>query len=82
LMANPVHLLITPHNNQSLGKAMQMLGRYTMCNTRIIATGALFEGCYKATLIDSENNLLTCMRYIELNPVRAGMITDPADYPW
>jgi putative transposase len=63
---------------------MQMLGRYYVqyfnyCYQR---TGTLWEGRYKATLIDSEAYLLTCMRYIELNPVRAGMVIDPADYPW
>ena len=84
LMTNHVHLLITPHLEQSLGKAMQMLGRYYVqyynyCYQR---TGTLWEGRYKATLIDSESYLLTCMRYIELNPVRAGMVIDPADYPW
>jgi len=84
LMTNHVHLLITPHLEQSLGKAMQMLGRYHVqyynyCYQR---TGTLWEGRYKATLIDSEAYLLTCMRYIELNPVRAGMVIDPADYPW
>ena len=81
-MTNHVHLLITPHLEQSLGKAMQMLGRYyvqyyNFCYRR---TGTLWEGSYKATLIDSEAYLLTCMRYIELNPVRAGMVIDPADY--
>jgi hypothetical protein len=45
-------------------------------------TGALFEGRYKATIIHSESYLLTCMRYIELNPVRAGMADGPAGYPW
>lgn len=84
LMTNHVHLLITPHREQSLGKAMQMLGRYYVqyynyCYRR---TGTLWEGRYKATLIDSEAYLLTCMRYIELNPVRAGMVIDPSDYPW
>jgi putative transposase len=52
---------------------------YNYCYRR---TGKLWEGRYKATLIDSEAYLLTCMRYIELNSVRAGMVTDPADYPW
>ena len=84
LMTNHVHLLITPHLEQSLGKAMQMLGRYYVqyynyCYRR---TGTLWEGRYKATLIDSESYLLTCMRYIEMNPLRAGMVNDPADYPW
>jgi putative transposase len=84
LMTNHVHLLITPHQEQSLPKAMQMLGRYYVqyynhCYRR---TGTLWEGRYKATLIDSEAYLLTCMRYIELNPVRAGMVTHPSEYPW
>ena len=84
LMTNHVHLLITPHFEQSLGKTMQMLGRYYVqyynyCYRR---TGTLWEGRYKATLIDSEAYLLTCMRYIELNPVRAGIAVDPSDYPW
>lgn len=84
LMTNHVHLLMTPHAEQSIGKALQMLGRYYVqyynyCYRR---TGTLFEGRYKATLVDSESYLLTCMRYIELNPVRAGMTDDPAGYPW
>ncbi|MGC2047550.1 MAG: transposase, partial [Gallionella sp.] len=84
LMTNHVHLLITPHEEQSLSKALQMLGRYYVqyynhCYQR---TGTLWEGRYKATLIDSEAYLLTCMRYIELNPVRAGMVAHPSEYPW
>lgn len=84
LMTNHVHLLITPHEQQSLSKALQMMGRYYVqyynyCYQR---TGTLWEGRYKATLIDSESYLLTCMRYIELNPVRAGMVAHPSEYPW
>ena len=84
LMTNHVHLLITPHEEQSLSKALQMLGRYYVqffnhCYRR---TGTLWEGRYKATLIDSETYLLTCMRYIELNPIRAGMVAHPSEYPW
>ncbi len=84
LMTNHVHLLVTPHEQQSLSKAMQMLGRYYVqyynyCYQR---TGTLWEGRYKATLIDSETYLLTCMRYIELNPVRADMVSHPSEYPW
>lgn len=82
-MTNHVHLLITPHTEQSIAKAMQMLGRYYVqyfnyCYQR---TGTLWEGRYRATLIDSEAYLLTCMRYIELNPVRAGMVAHPSEYP-
>jgi putative transposase len=77
-------LLMTPFSEIGLGKTLQMLGRYYVqyfnyCYRR---TGTLWEGRYKATLIDSESYLLTCMRYIELNPVRAGMVADPSDYPW
>lgn len=84
LMTNHVHLLITPQGEDSLSKTMQMVGRYYVqyfnyCYRR---SGTLFEGRYKATLVDSESYLLTCMRYIELNPVRAGMASDPAGYPW
>ena len=84
LMTNHMHLLITPHEVPSLSKTMQMLGRhyvqyYNYCYRR---TGTLWEGRYKATLIDTEAYLLTCMRYIELNPVRAGMVSHPVDYPW
>ena len=85
LMTNHVHLLVTPHKEDGIGKMMQMLGRYYVqyfnhCYKR---TGTLWEGRYKAALIDSEQYLLTCMRYIELNPVRAqNMVNHPAEYPW
>lgn len=84
LMTNHLHLLITPNEEEGVSKAMQMLGRYYVqyfnyCYRR---TGTLWEGRYKATLIDSEAYLLTCMRYIELNPVRAGMVDHPSQYPW
>lgn len=84
LMTNHVHLLATPSIEDGLSKAMQLLGRYYVqyfnyCHER---TGTLWEGRYKATLVDSEAYLLTCMRYIELNPVRAGMAGHPSDYPW
>ncbi len=84
LMTNHVHLLITPQEEQSIGKAMQMLGRYYVqyYNHIYQRTGTLWEGRYKATLIDTETYLLTCMRYIELNPVRANMVAHPSDYPW
>ncbi len=85
LMTNHVHLLVTPQLENSIGKMMQMLGRYYVqyYNYTYQRTGTLWEGRYKATLIDSEQYLLTCMRYIELNPVRAqGMVDHPAEYPW
>lgn len=85
LMTNHVHLLITPNTELGLGKTMQMLGRYYVqyFNHTYQRTGTLWEGRYKATLIDSELYLLTCYRYIELNPVRAeGMADHPSGYPW
>lgn len=84
LMTNHVHLLITPHEEEGLSKVMQMLGRYYVqyYNYTYQRTGTLWEGRYKATLIDSEAYLLTCMRYIELNPVRAAMVAHPSEYPW
>ena len=84
LMTNHVHLLITPHAEDGLSKVMQMLGRYYVqyFNYTYQRTGTLWEGRYKATLVDSEAYLLTCMRYIELNPVRADMVAHPSDYPW
>jgi putative transposase len=84
LMTNHLHLLITPQEEQGIGKAMQMLGRYYVqyYNYTYQRTGTLWEGRYKATLIDAESYFLTCMRYIELNPVRADMVAHPSDYPW
>ena len=84
LMTNHVHLLITPYAEQSLSKTIQTLGRHYVqyFNYHYRRTGTLWEGRYKATLIDSEAYLLTCMRYIELNPVRAAMVSHPSDYLW
>ncbi len=84
LMTNHVHLLITPHAEQGLTKVMQMLGRYYVqyFNYAYDRSGTLWEGRYKATLLDSDQYLLACMRYIELNPVRAGMVEHSRDYPW
>ncbi len=84
LMTNHVHLLITPLEENSLSKAMQSVGRVYVqqFNHLYKRSGTLWEGRYKATLIDSNQYLLSCQRYIELNPVRAEMVTHPAEYPW
>ncbi len=84
LMTNHVHLLITPLEENSLSKAIQSLGRVYVQKFNYLykRTGTLWEGRYKATLIDSENYALTCYRYIELNPVRAEMVNRPSEYPW
>jgi len=84
LMTNHAHLLITPRTEEGIGKVIQMVGRYYVryFNCRYQRTGTLWEGRYRASLIDTEQYLLVCMRYIELNPVRAGMTAHPAEYPW
>lgn len=84
LMPNHVHLLVTPMTEHGVTHLMQDLGRKYVryFNRRYQRTGTLWEGRYKSSLIDSETYLLSCMRYIELNPVRAGMAREPGDYPW
>ena len=84
LMTNHVHLLMTPEREDSIGKALQSIGRRYVqyFNYTQKRTGTLWEGRYKATLIDSVRYLLTCYRYIELNPVRANMVAHPREYPW
>ena len=84
LMTNHVHLLMTPHTKEGISKVMQSIGRYYVqyFNNTYDRTGTLWEGRYKATLIDSEAYLLICGRYIELNPVRAKMVSHPSEYPW
>ncbi len=84
LMTNHVHLLASPGSSEGLPRAMQTLGRGYVgwYNHRHGRTGTLWEGRYKATLVDSEGYLLACMRYIELNPVRAGLATAPGAYRW
>ncbi|WP_284402101.1 transposase [Dyella lipolytica] len=84
LMTNHVHLLITPSAAPSLSKCMQSLGRRYVAyfNSTYRRTGTLWEGRYKSSVVDSQSYLLTCYRYIELNPVRAAMVACPSDYPW
>lgn len=84
LMTNHVHLLLTPHKEEGIGKLMQSVGRYYVqyYNYTYSRSGTLWEGRYRATVIDSERYLMTCMRYIELNPVRAGMVEHPSRYPY
>jgi len=84
LMTNHVHLLLTPTANGSPAKLMQLLGRrYVQYINRFYRrTGSLWEGRYKSSLVQAETYLLACYRYIELNPVRAGMVVDPGQYRW
>lgn len=84
LMTNHVHLLLTPQEEGAIGAVMQSVGRRYVryVNHVYKRSGTLWEGRYKASLVDSENYVLTCYRYIELNPVRANMVKHPGDYRW
>ena len=84
LMTNHVHLLVTPDSDTAVSQAMQFLGRHYVryFNNRYQRTGTLFEGRFRSSLVQTDNYFLACQRYIELNPVRAGMVSDTADYLW
>jgi putative transposase len=84
LMSNHLHLLLTPLQNDSLPKMMQAVGRsYVLYfNKRHGRSGTLWEGRYRSSLIQTERYFLACMAYIDLNPVRAGMVAHAADYGW
>ncbi|WP_369177311.1 transposase [Candidatus Thiodubiliella endoseptemdiera] len=84
LMTNHIHLLCTPKTSDGIGKMMQSLGRMYVgyFNHTYKRTGTLWEGRYKSSIIQSERYLLSVYRYIELNPVRAGMVVSPSEYSW
>jgi putative transposase len=84
LMTSHVHLLVTPKRIESLPGMMQSLGRCYVRHVNVTyrRTGTLWEGRYRAAPIDSDAYFLACCRYIELNPVRAGMVSHPRQYPW
>ena len=83
-MTNHIHLLLTPQKENSVSLLMQSLGRKYVryINGSYRRSGTLWEGRYKSAIIDSDRYLLTCSRYIELNPVRAGMVQGPRQYKW
>ena len=84
LMENHVHLLVIPPAEGVLGRALQSLGRRYVryFNDRHEHAGTIWEGRYRATIVDSERYVLECMRYIDLNPVRAGVVAEPAAFRW
>ena len=84
LMTNHVHMLMTPATPRAIPTLIQAMGRdyVQTINRRYARTGTLWEGRYKASLVAEDNYLLACMRYIELNPVRAVMVEHPGDYRW
>lgn len=84
LMDNHFHLLATPSAGDGMSLWMQAVGRRYVryFNDRHGRSGTLWEGRYKSTLIQTDSYLLTCMAYMDLNPVRAGMVMDARDYLW
>ncbi|MFT7528809.1 MAG: putative transposase [Arenicella sp.] len=84
LMTNHVHLLITPSTTDSVGQLMKRLGqRYVQyINRTYKRSGTLWEGRFRSCLTQEEDYLLACYRYIELNPVTAGMVGHPGEYRW
>lgn len=83
-MTNHVHLLATPSSANGISKMMQTLGRQYVryFNYSYRRSGTLWEGRYKSCIVDADEYLLLCQRYIELNPVRAGMVEAPGKYRW
>ncbi|HST02862.1 MAG TPA: transposase, partial [Usitatibacter sp.] len=84
LMTNHVHLLMTPHRPDSISAVMKNLGQQYVqgFNRTRKRSGPLWEGRFHSSLVDSAGYLLRCQRYIELNPVRAGMVPWPEQYQW
>ena len=84
MMTNHVHLLLTPSTTDGLSSLMQNLGqRYAQyVNRAYRRTGTLWEGRFRSCIAESSHYVLACYRYIELNPVRAGMVGHPTEYPW
>ena len=84
LMTNHVHLLITPRIPEGASLTMRDLGRdyVRTINKRHGRSGTMWEGRFKSSLVDTDQYCLACYRYIELNPVRAGIVRHPGDYPW
>jgi len=84
LMSNHVHLLLTPGDDWAVSRMMKAIGeRYVrQFNKAHRRTGTLWEGRFRSSIVDSQSYLFTCQRYIELNPVRAGLVTHPSQYRW
>ena len=83
-MTNHIHFIVTGEDTDAISNTMKVVGScYAQAfNRRYQRTGSLWEGRHRSSLIDSECYLLACYRYVELNPVRAGMVETPDSYPW
>lgn len=84
LMTNHIHLLVTPTRAEAIGRMMQSVGRRYVAyvNRRYGRTGTLWDGRFKSTVVDAEDFVMACYRYIEANPPRAKMVAAARDYPW
>jgi putative transposase len=83
-MTNHVHLLLTPGKSDSAGSLMKRLGqRYVQyINRTYKRSGTLWEGRFRSCIIQQQQYLFSCQRYIEMNPVRAGIVKHPGEYRW
>ena len=84
LMTNHVHLLITPCRSESAGMLMKRLGQHYVqyVNRTYKRSGTLWEGRFRSCIVQQQEYLLTCQKYIEMNPVRSGMVKHPREYRW
>ena len=84
VMSNHFHLLATPEAVESIPAMMQAVGRRYVryFNDSQNRSGTLWEGRYRSAVIQADRHMLACMAYIDLNPVRAGMVAEATDYPW
>lgn len=84
LMTNHVHLLVTPQDVDGVSRLVQSVGRRYVrhINNRYQRTGTLWEGRFRSSIVGEESYFFACSRYIELNPVRAGIVTQPGEYRW
>ncbi len=84
LMPDHLHLLVTPADESAVGSLMQRMGRRYVrwFNDRHARTGTLWEGRYRSTVVEPTQYLLACYRYVEMNPVRAGLVADPSFWSW
>ena len=84
LMGNHFHLLVTPSSDTGLPQMMQAVGRRYVqyYNRRHARSGTLWEGRYRSTVLQADRYVLPCMVYMDLNPVRAGLVSRPGDYHW
>jgi putative transposase len=83
-MTNHVHLLVTPHTQGACARMMKLVSQCYVqgVNHRLARTGTLWEGRFYSALVNTERYLLMCYRYVERNPVSAGMVAAADDYPW